>query len=160
MTTDEGKTVEKVRAASRAAKAATPSVVDTAKDQLAKAAETQFKAADDVAAFGKSNVEAVIQSGSIFFHGFEELTRTLVGLTHSQVESSMSIAKSLIAAKTLAEFTDLQNAYAKSTFDNAVAETTKLSELAMRITNEAIEPLSARVNAAMEQIAKPLPSYV
>ncbi len=160
MSTEEGKTVEKVRAAQRTTSKAAANVMDTAKDQIAKAAETQFKAADDVAAFGKSNVEAVIQSGSIFFHGLEELTRTLIGLTQSQVETSMSTAKSLISAKTLTEFADLQNAFAKSAFDSAVTETTKLSELAFRITNEAIEPLSQRVNAAIEQIAKPLPTYV
>jgi phasin family protein len=154
MSTDEGKTAEKARAASRTAKAT--SVVETAKDQFAKAAETQFKAADDVAAFGKSNVEAVIQSGSIFFHGLEELTKTLVSLTQSQVESSMSVAKSLIAAKTLTEFTDLQNSYAKSAFDNAVSEATRLSELAIKITNESIEPISARVTAAIEQMSKPV----
>jgi len=156
MTTDEGKIAEKVRAASRTAKATAASVVDVAKDQFAKAAETQLKAADDAAAFGKSNMEAMIQSGSIFFHGLEELTRAIVGLTQSQVESSMSVAKSMMTAKTLSEFTDLQNAYAKTAFDNAVSESTKLSELAVRITNEAIEPLSARVTAAMEQISKPV----
>ena len=30
------------------------------------------------------------------------------------------------------------------------------ADLAVRITNEAIEPLSARVTAAMEQISKPV----
>ena len=68
----------------------------------------------------------------------------------------MSTAKSLIAAKTVTELTDLQNAYAKSTFDHAVAEATHLSELAIKITNEAIEPLSARVTATIEQISKPV----
>jgi phasin family protein len=156
MTIDEGKTAEKVRAGARATKAVAAGVVDTAKDQFSKAAETQFKAVDDVAAFSKSTMDAFLKSGSIFFHGMEELTRTMVGLTQSQVESGMSAAKSLIAAKTLTEFTELQNAYAKTSFDNAVAEATRLSELAMRVTNDAIVPLSARLTATIEQISKPI----
>lgn len=148
MTTEKTKSTEKVRAPSI-------SVVETAKDQFAKAAESQFKAADEVAAYGKSNVDAFIQAGSIFFHGFEELTRTFVGLTQAQVETSMSAAKAMIGAKTLTELTDLQNSYAKSAFDSAVSEATHISELAIKIANEAIEPLSARVTATMEQISKP-----
>jgi phasin family protein len=147
MTTVKSKTAEKVPAMT--------SVVETAKDQFAKAAETQFKAADEVAAFGKSNVEAFIQAGTIFFHGFEELAKTFVGLTTAQVESNMSTAKALISAKTLTEFTDLQNAYTKSAFDTAVSEATHLSELAIKITNEAIEPISARATAAIELMSKP-----
>jgi phasin family protein len=147
MTTVKSKTAEKVPTMT--------TVVETAKDQFAKAAESQFKAADEVAAFGKSNVDAFIQAGTIFFHGFEELAKTFVGLTTAQVESSMSTAKALIGAKTLTEFTDLQNAYTKSTFDTAVSEATHLSELAIKITNEAIEPISARATAAIELMSKP-----
>jgi phasin family protein len=132
------------------------SVIETTQEQFAKAAETHFKAADEMAAFGKSNVEAFIQAGTIFFQGFEEIARTFVGITQAQVESSMTAAKSLIAAKTVTEVTDLQNAYAKSTFDHAVSEATHLSELAIKITNEAIEPLSARVTATIEHISKPV----
>jgi phasin family protein len=136
-------------------KASAASVVDVAKDQFAKAAETQFKAADEVAAFGKSNMDAFVQAGTIFFHGFEELAKTFVGLTQAQVESGMTTAKALISAKTLTEFTDLQNAYTKSTFDHVVSEATHISELAIKITNEAIEPISARVTATIEHMAKP-----
>jgi phasin family protein len=132
------------------------SVIETTQDQFAKAAETQFKAADEVAAFGKSNVEAFIQAGTIFFHGFEQIARTMVSLTQAQVEANMTTAKALISAKTLTELTDLQNAYSKSTFDHVVSEATQLSELAIKITNEAIEPISARVTATIEQMSKPV----
>lgn len=150
--TEETKTAKTVRAT----KVAAATVVDTAQDQFAKAAETQFKAADEVAAFGKSNVDAFFQAGAIFFHGMEELTRGMVGLTQAQVETSLSMAKSLIAAKTLTEFTDLQNAYSKTAFDNAVSDATKISEMALKITNEAIEPITQRVTATMEHISKPV----
>jgi phasin family protein len=156
MTIEEAKLTEKVKTAARATKAAAETTVDTAKDQFARAAETQFKAADEAAALGKSNAEAFIQAGSIFFHGMEELTRSVFGMTQFQVETSLSAAKSLIAAKTLTEFTDLQNAYSKTVFDNAMADATKISELALKITNQAIEPISQRVTATFEHIAKPV----
>jgi phasin family protein len=144
-------TIAKPKVADKAA-----SVIETTQDQFAKAAETQFKAADEVAAFGKSNVDAFIQAGTIFFHGFEQIARTMVSLTQAQVEANMSTAKALISAKTLTELTDLQNAYSKTTFDYVVSEATHLSELAIKITNEAIEPISARVTATIEQMSKPV----
>jgi phasin family protein len=144
-------TIAKSKVAEKAA-----SVIETTQDQFAKAAETQFKAADEVAAFGKSNVDAFIQAGTIFFHGFEQIARTMVSLTQAQVEANMSTAKALISAKTLTELTDLQNAYSKTTFDHVVSEATHLSELAIKITNEAIEPISARVTATIEQMSKPV----
>jgi phasin family protein len=155
MSIEETKTAEKIRAPARA-KATVETVVDTTKEQFARAAESQFKTADDVAAFGKSNVEAFIQAGSIFFHGMEELTRSMFGMTQTHVETSLGVAKSLIAAKTLTEFTDLQNAFSKTAFDNAVSDATKISELALKITNEAIEPITQRVTATMEHISKPV----
>jgi phasin family protein len=152
--TEEIKTQEKVRATARATKATAIGAVDSTKDHFAKAAETQFKVADEVAAFNKSNIDAFVKSGSIFFKGIEELTRGMVGLTQAQVENGMIAAKALITAKTLTEFSDLQNAYAKTAFDAAISEATQLSELAIRITTDAIEPIGARVNATIEQMSK------
>ena len=114
-------------------------IVETAKAQFAKAAETQFKTANDVAALGKSNVEAMIQAGSIFFRGFEEITRSMVGLTQANLEANITTAKALMGVKTLTDITDLQSGYAKSSFDHAVTEATKLLQNGdFGITNEAV----------------------
>ena len=160
MSIEETQAVEKVRAAVRTTKAAAETAVNTAvntaQEQLSRATDTGMKTADDLASFGKSNVEAFVQAGSILFHGMEELSRSMFGITQAHVETSLSVAKSLLAAKTLTEFTDLQNAYSKTAFDNAVSDATKISEIALKITNEAIEPIAQRVTATIEQISKPV----
>jgi phasin family protein len=138
-----------------AAIAQVATTVETSKDQVKKMTETQFKAADEMAAFGKANIEAFLHAGSVFFHGVEQLTRSMVGISQAHMESGLSTAKALISAKTLTEFTELQNAYAKSSFDSALSEATQLSEIAIRMTNEALEPLSARISATIEHVSKP-----
>ena len=162
MSTLENKSAGKARAtpirkvaAPSQARSQAPSSVHDAKAQFTRVAEKQFMAADDAAAFGKSNIDALIQAGTSFFRGWEEMTRSVVGLTQSQVETSMSAAKALLGAKTLSELTDLQKAYTRATFDNAVTEASRLSELAIRITNETVEPLNARMTATIEQISRP-----
>ncbi len=153
--TSEDTVTTKAASAARTGKAASAATADAAKDQFARVAETQFKAADDAAAFGKSNIDAVIQASSTLFHGVEEITRAVVGMTQAQVESSINVAKAMITVKSLSEFTDLHNAYAKTAFDNVVSEATRLSELAVRVANDTVQPLNARVTATMEQLSRP-----
>jgi phasin family protein len=157
MTTEQN-TTHKANSTARNSKASA-AAVETAKDQFARAAETQFKAADDVAAFGKSNIEAFLQAGSIFFNGVEEITRTVVGLSQAQLETGINAAKAFVSVKSLTEVTDLQNAYTKTAFDNAVSEATRLSEIAVRVSNDTLQPLSARVTATIEQISKPVAAF-
>ena len=72
------------------------------------------------------------------------------------MEASAQAAKALLAARTLREAVDVQTDFAKSSFDKLVAESTKLSEISVKVANEAAEPISARVNAAIEKILKPV----
>jgi phasin family protein len=114
-----------------------------------------FKSADEVAEFGKSNVEALIAAGTNFLRGWEELTKSVVGLTQAQVETSISTVTAALGAKSLGELNELHKTYTKAAFDNAVSEASRLSELAIRIASETAEPLNARVTAAVEHFSKP-----
>ena len=114
------------------------------------------KVAEDAAAFGKSNFDALVQAGSVFARGFEELTKSVVSLTQSQVEANIAAAKAVFGAKSLTELGDLQKAYARTAFDTAISEASRLSELAIRISNETAEPLTARVQATFDHLTKPL----
>ena len=58
------------------------------------------------------------------------------------------------AVKTIQELVELQNAYAKASIDALVSESTKMQELTVKIANEALAPLSARVNATVEVLSK------
>ena len=54
------------------------------------------------------------------------------------------------------EIVDLQSEYAKTSFDNIVSEGTKISEMTVKVANEALEPINARMNAAVEKMSKPV----
>ena len=137
------------KSATKARPAASTAPADAAKIQF------PLKTVEDIAALGKSNVDALIQAGATAMHGWEELTRSFVGLTQSQVEAGMTAAKALLGARTLAEFSDLQKTYSRTAFDNAVSEASRLSEIGIRIASETIEPLSARMTATIEHLSKP-----
>lgn len=121
-----------------------------------KMSENLFKSYGDLAGFGKGNVEAVVKSSTIVARGFEELSRQFMALAQSNMEHSVATAKAALNCTTLKQVVDLQSDFAKTTFDKLVSEGNKLSELSYKFTNEAIEPLQARMTLAVETFGKPL----
>ncbi|MEZ5648618.1 MAG: phasin family protein [Alphaproteobacteria bacterium] len=129
--------------------------VAVAKEHAEKASATLMQGIDQLASFNQGTVEALVQSSSIVAKGYETLGRAWLGLFQASLESSVGTAKQLFGCKTLREAVDLQNDFAKASFDTLVSETTKISETAVKVTNEALQPLQARANAAVELMLKP-----
>lgn len=125
-------------------------------EQIQKASAQLMKGYEELNALAKGNVEAVVQSGTIVAKGAEEAGKQVAAFTQSSLEQSLAIGKSAMAVKSIRELVDLQNSYLKSSLDALVAESTKLQQLSIKVTNEALAPLNARVNVAVEKLGKPL----
>ncbi|CAO3418371.1 phasin family protein [Azospirillum doebereinerae] len=127
-----------------------------AKEQFEKATTQLLKSYEDLQAAGKANVEALVESSSIAAKGAEDLSREVVAYSQSALDKTITTGKALLTAKSLQEVVELQNSFLKSSFDSLIAETTRIQELSVKVTNEALAPLSARVNATVETLSKPL----
>jgi phasin family protein len=155
--------VKTVPAKAAAAKPSNPSTfirvehaMQVTKEQIEKASSTFFKGYEDLASLGKGNVEAVVKSGTIVARGFEEMGRHLMALAQANMEHSVATAKAAMNCTTLKQIVELQNDFAKSAFDKAMAEGNKLSELSVKVANEAIEPIQARVDVTVKTLVKPI----
>jgi len=126
------------------------------REQLEKASVSAFKAYEEFSKFQKDNYDAYLAASTIFAKGAENVGKTWMSLTQEALENAAQTAKALLGAKTLREAVDLQSDFAKSNFDKLVAEGTKLSELSVKVANEAFAPLNARVNVAVEKMLKPV----
>jgi phasin family protein len=126
------------------------------KEQVEKASATAFKTYEDMSKFSKENMDAYVAAATTVAKGFESMGKAWVNFTQETMEAGAQVAKSLLAAKTLREAVDVQTDFAKTTFDKMVSESTKLSEISVKVANEAAEPISARVNAAIEKLLKPV----
>ncbi|MEO0392320.1 MAG: phasin family protein [Pseudomonadota bacterium] len=107
---------------------------------------------EDFQTMGKDNVEAMVQSTKILTKGMEDLTKAFFDLAQTSMEQSVSASQAMMKAKSLKEVTDLQNDLAKKSFDQFVAEGTKLSELSIKVANDAAEPLASRVNDVVSKM--------
>jgi len=128
----------------------------SAKAQIEKAATQFVKNYEAYTAFAKGNVDAVVQSGTVAVKGLEDLNKVAIAYGQSSLHNSVAASKAALGAKSLRELTELQTSFTKSSLETAVAETTKLSQLSVKVTKDAIAPLTARVNVAVEQFSKPL----
>jgi len=61
----------------------------------------------------------------------------------------------MAGAKSVQDFVELQSDWAKRAFEGYVAETTKISEMAVKTTNEAVAPIQSRVDELVQTYAKP-----
>ncbi|EWY39330.1 hypothetical protein N825_06390 [Skermanella stibiiresistens SB22] len=129
----------------------------TASKQQVEKATAQFtKSVEDYTSFSKANVDAMVQAGTVLAKGFEELGKRALAYSQSSLESGAAASKAVLGVKTVRDLVDLQSSFTKAQLDSALAETAKVSELSVKVANEAFKPINARLNATMEKLSKPL----
>ena len=109
---------------------------------------------EDVISFHKANIEATVAASAKLFSGIEELSKEYIGFVSKSVEDAVAQAKTVAAVKTPAEALQLQQSFAKASYESAVAEATKLAELTKTIAGSVGEPLQSRAKAAYESLSK------
>lgn len=119
-----------------------------------KGIKTMIRNSQELVAFGEGNLEALATAGKIWVAGVQELTNQVATTAKASFEESVAAAKALVTAKSVKEAIDLQSTYAKKALSNALAESSKLTEASLKLTEQAMEPLTARMAAAVGVLAK------
>lgn len=108
---------------------------------------------EEAASLNRSHMEACVQAGTIMAEGMKDMSQTIFSNMQTAVQSSVEVGRAMMGVKTLRELMNLQTEYMKSIFDTMMADSTKISEIAVRCTSEAAEPISASVTSVVERIA-------
>lgn len=142
-------TIENVTADTTAkAQAMFADVNDRAKSAMAKSAKTF----EDMNAFGKGNVEALVESSKIAVKGFETLGQEAAEYARKSLEEATAAFKTMASVKSPTEFMKLQGDYMRSAFDAMVAETSRSTETMLKLAGEVAQPISNRVAVAADKI--------
>lgn len=104
--------------------------------------------------FGQANVEALVKSSQIWAAGVQDLQKTFAATAQAQMDAAMSTLKALSGVKSAKEAFDLQATLARSSVETVVAETSKLTDASMKLAEQAIAPITARVTLAMEKFGR------
>lgn len=154
-TTDQEAMETVLKAGTQAATKGCEQAFAIAQEQAEQASQTLFRRYDDVASFGKGNVDACVLSGTVFARGCESMSRELMSIAQSALEVHVANSKALFGATSVRELIDLQTEFSRRQLDSLLAESAKLTELSLALASETIEPIQARLNATVETLTKP-----
>jgi len=138
------------KTAARTAKSATEAfeqVTAASSEAVRENIDRATAALSEVSAFGKQNAEAWMASAAAAQKGFEAISARQVAFSKQAIENHVAATKSLMTSKSVQEFVEKQNEYAKGAFEAYVAELTSFSDLVSGVTKQAIEPINERFNA-------------
>jgi len=106
----------------------------------------------DFADFSRGNVEALVESGRVAAKGFEQMGREAAENARKSFEATSSAVKTMAQVKSPTEFVRLQGDYARTAFDNVVAEASRSTEAMLKLAGEIAQPLSNRAAVAADKM--------
>lgn len=112
--------------------------------------ETSMKSMTEVTEFAKGNVEALVASAKAAAAGAEMLAAKATETSKKSFDEASVAMKSMTAAKTPNEYMQMQNDFAKTQFDAAVASWSHMSETMLKLAGDVVQPLSSRMAIAAE----------
>jgi phasin family protein len=116
--------------------------------------ENAMKTAEELVAFGQGNVEALVKSGQIWAAGVQDIGKQMAASAQASFDETMSTFKAFTSVKSLKDAFDLQASLARSTMEKTLAESGRLTDASLKLTEQTLAPITARVGLAVEKFAK------
>ncbi|MEK4034507.1 phasin family protein [Methylocystis sp. IM3] len=98
---------------------------------------------DSVQQIGKEQFEAVSAAAAAVTKGWQSIAAETTDYSKKSFEKSRLLAEKLIAVKKIDEAFALQTDFAKTSYEDFVAEATKLGELYASIAKDAFKPFES-----------------
>jgi len=112
--------------------------------------EKSMNAMNDLSAFQKDTVDAMIASSTTAAKSLEGLNAATLAFARKSMEDGVAAAKSMAAAKSVQELIEIQSSYTKASLDALLAEVNKNSDLMSVMLKDSVKPLNERFSAAVE----------
>jgi len=132
----------------------TASSIEPTQPTITRGIKTMMKTTEDFVAFGQANLEAFVKSGQIWSAGVQELTKQIATSAKASFDESVSTFKAMSTVKSVKEAMDLQSTFAKAALEKAMAESNKLTDASIKLTEQTLAPITARVTVAVESFGK------
>jgi len=107
---------------------------------------------EELSAFGKGNLEAMVESSKIAARGIESLGQEAVAYAKTSFEQQSAAFRQLAAVKSPTEFMKLQGELVRQSFDQMVAQGSRQTETVLKLAGEVAQPISNRMAVAAEKI--------
>lgn len=150
-----GKNIDQTIAALKDGMAQAAAGFEKTQAQVKEGFEKAVRTVEDMVQFGQGNFEAFVQSGQIWAAGVQDLSRQAAASVQSSYEQGVANLRQLAAVKSVKEAVDLQTQFARTSVEKAVADSSRFTDASVKLFEQALAPLTARVTLAVEKFAKP-----
>jgi len=99
-------------------------------------------------------MEAFVAASSIAAQGFGSVNQAWLTFAKTAFERNGAAAEAIFSAKNTSDAAELQTDWARSSFDNYISESSKITEMAVKTANEAVAPIRARVDGVVKTLAE------
>ncbi len=114
--------------------------------------EKSLKSVNDISAFHKDTVDAVIASATAAGKNAETLNANAVSYAKTSMESAVAATKAMTSAKSVQDMIEVQTDFVKSSMDAFLAELNKTSDLYAGAVKEVSKPINDRFAASVEMV--------
>ena len=153
-------TVENVvKVGTEAATKGVEKAVAVGQEQVAaavKAGTDAFKNYEEVIAFNKANVDAVVKANALFVKGMQDLNKEIFAMAQATLEENAEVTKKVLGCKSVQDAFAIQNDLVKANYEKAMTESRKISDMTVKLAEEASAPIASRVNLTVEKFTKEL----
>lgn len=126
-------------------------VADTQKT-VSEQMEKLTKGIEGMTAFGQENVDALVKSSEIAAKAAEGIGSEISAYSKKSFEDMVAAAQDFAAAKSMTELFEKQAAFAQSSFEGFVHQSTKMNEILVAMAKDVTAPVAARMTAATEKM--------
>jgi phasin family protein len=130
--------------------------MENAQTKVKEGMNKVIKTAEELVQFNQGNIEAFVRSGQIWAAGVQDLTKQAAASAQASFDETVSTLKALSGVRSVKEAIDLQTNLARSSVEKAVAESSRLADASVKLAEQTLAPLTARVKLAVETFAKPV----
>lgn len=116
--------------------------------------EKVMKTTEEFFAFGQGNVEAIMKAGQIWAAGLQDLSKQMTAGAQANLDETLAAFKAMSSAKTLKDAIDMQTGLARATFEKSMTESGRLTDASLKLAEQAMAPITARVATAMDSFGK------
>jgi phasin family protein len=102
-------------------------------------------ASKDFQKMGKEGYDALLRSYGEFNRGFQTIGAEVTGYSKKAFADATRAFEKLAGAKSLEQAIEIQSQYAKSAYENWVAEATKVGEMYASLARDAYKPVEQAV---------------
>jgi phasin family protein len=128
--------------------------LETSQAKIKENMEKAIKTTEQMMVFGQGNMEAMVKASQIYATGLQDISKQFAASSKASLEETVAFTKSLMGVKSVKEAIDLQTGFTKSSIEKAVSETNKLTDASVKLAEQTIAPITARITLAVETFSK------